>query len=149
MRDGFGRWVVSFFGLEAAELIEGVVVVALGGIDATLEAGKFIALVGVGLGEGDVEDVVGLLPELSLDGAEAAEKPVAVDEGVDEQALVRCGGVEAVVVLVDEFLEVGPDFAADELGFRVDAGFEGIHGGAGFALDGAGSGGFFRVEAIG
>ena len=101
-------------------------------------------------GEGGVIDVEdALLIDLGLDGAEAAEEPVAVDEGVDEEALVGGSGAEAVVIFGDEFLESGPGFAADELGFRVDAGFEGVHGGAGLAFFGAGSGGFFGVEAIG
>jgi len=99
--------------------------------------------------EGDVVDIEDTLVELGLDGAEAAEEPVAIDEGVDEEALVGGGGVEAGVVFADEFLEGSPGFAADELSFGVDAGFEGIHGGAGLALVGAGSGGFLRVEAIG
>ena len=40
-------------------------------------------------------------------------------------------------------------FAADELRLGVDAGFECVHGGAGLALGGAGSGGFLRVATIG
>jgi hypothetical protein len=69
--------------------------------------------------------------------------------GVDEHALLGGGGAEAVVRFADEFLEGGGDFAADELGFGVDAGFEGVHGGAGLARGGAGSGGFLCVDAIG
>ena len=57
--------------------------------------------------------------------------------------------MKAVEIFAGEFLEGGESFAADELSFGVDAGFEGIHGGAGLALGGAGSGGFLCVEAIG
>jgi len=146
---GVGGGDLGLFGLEAAELLEGVVVVALGGVDAALEAGEFAGVLGEDLAEGDVVDVEDALVELGLDGAEAADEPVAVDEGIDEEALVGGGGAEAVVVFADELLEGGPGFAADELGFGVDSGFEGVHGGAGLALVGAGSGGFFRVEAIG
>ena len=128
---------------------EGVVVVALGGVDAALEAGEFVGVLGEDAGEGGVVYVEDALVDLGLNGAEAAEEPVAIDEGVDEQALVGGGGAEAAVVFVDEFLEGGESFAADELSFGVDAGFEGIHGGAGLALGGAGAGGFLRVEAIG
>ena len=146
---GGGVRVVRFFSLEAAELVEGVVVVALGGVYAALEASELVGVLGEDVAEGDVVDVDDALPELGLDGAEAAEEPLAVDEGVDEHALLGGGGAEAAVIFAGEFLEGGEDFAADELGFGVDAGFEGIHGGAGLALGGAGSGGFLRVEAIG
>jgi len=146
---GLGGVSGGFFGLEAAELVEGVVVVALGGVDAALEAAELVGVLGENAGEGGVVDVEDALLDLGLDGAEAAEEPVAIDESIDEQALVGGGGVKAVVVFIDEFLEGGPGFAANELSFSVDAGFEGIHGGAGLALGGAGSGGFLCVEAIG
>ena len=68
---------------------------------------------------------------------------------IDEHALLGGGGAEAAVIFAGEFLEGGGGFAADELGFGVDAGLEGIHGGADLALGGAGSGGFLCVEAIG
>jgi hypothetical protein len=147
--DGLRVGIVSFFGLEAAELLEGVVVVALGGVDAALETGELVGVLGEDVAEGDVVDVDDALPELGFDGTEAAEEPLAVDEGVDEHALLGGGGAEAVVIFAGEFLEGGGEFAADELGLGVDAGLEGIHGGAGLALGGAGSGGFLRVEAIG
>jgi hypothetical protein len=66
-----------------------------------------------------------------------------------KDALPRAARVEAGVISADEFLESGPGFAADELSLGVDAGFEGISWRSGLALGGAGSGGFFRVEAIG
>ena len=84
-----------------------------------------------------------------LDGAEAAEEPFAIDEGVDEHALLGGGGTEAVVVFGVEFLESGVDFAADDLGVGVDAGFESVHGRAGLAFGSARSGGFARIEAVG
>ena len=146
---GLGLGMAELFCLEAAELLECGVVVALGGVDAALEAGEFVALLGVGLAEGDVEDVESFLPELGFDGAETAEEPLAIDEGVDEQALLWGGGAEAVVILAGQGGEGGGVFATDELRLGVDAGFEGVHGGAGLALGGAGSGGFLRVEAIG
>ena len=147
--DGLRVGIVSFFGLEAAELLEGVVVVALGGVDAALETGELVGVLGEDVAEGDVVDVDDALPELGLDGAEAAEEPLAVDEGVDEHALLGGGGAEAAVIFAGEFLEGGGDFAADELSLGVDAGLESVHGGAGLALGGAGSGGFLCVEAIG
>ena len=144
-----GPGVDSFFGLQPLEQPEGVVVMALGHIDAPLKAGEFVTLLGVGLREGDVEDVGGVLPELGLDGAETAEELLTIDEGIDEHALLGGGGTEAAVIFGDELFECRGVFAADELRLGVDAGFECVHGGAGLALDGAGSGGFLRVETIG
>ena len=59
-------------------------------------------------------------PGLGFGGAEAAESPLAVDEVV--------GG--------------------EDEGFGVDAGFEGVHGGDGFACDRGGAGRFLGVAAV-
>jgi hypothetical protein len=133
--------------LEALQFVEGIAVVAMGGVDAALEAGEIVGIVMEGLA--DFDFIVGprgelgaLLPELSLADAEAAEEPFSVDEGVDEHTLFGSGGVEAIVIFGLEGFEVGGFFAADDFGFRVDAGFEGIHAGSGLALRGARSGGF-------
>ena len=144
----------GFSGLETLQFVEGIAVVAVGGVDAALEAGEIVGVVVEGLA--DLDFVVGpegvegaLLPELGLADAKTAEEPFGVDEGVDEHALLGGGGVEAAVVFRLEGFEVGGFFAADDLGFGVDAGFEGIHAGGRFALGSVGAGGFLCVEAIG
>jgi hypothetical protein len=86
---------------------------------------------------------------LALDSADAAEKPLAIDEGIDKHALFGCSGREALVVVVGEGFELRDGFAGDGLRLGIDAGFECVHGGSGLALDGAGSGGFLCVEAVG
>jgi hypothetical protein len=155
---GFGiRFLGGYavlFGLEAAEFLEGVTVIAMGGIDAALEAAEIVAIGSVGLRDSDFlfgHEAVdrAMFPELGFADTEAAEEPLGVDEGVDEHALFGSGGTEAVVIFSFESLEVDGFFAADDLRFGVDAGFEGIHGGAGLALRGAGAGGFLCVEAVG
>ena len=127
--------------------MECVTVVALGGVDAALEAGEVAAVVAEGLGEGDFENRI--LPELGLDSAEAAEEPFAIDEGIDEHSAFGGSGTEALVVFISERFELRDGFAGDGMGLGIDAGFEGVHAGTGLALDGAGSGGFLCVEAIG
>ena len=57
--------------------------------------------------------------------------------------------MEAVDVFGSEGFESGGVFAADEVRLGVDAGFQGVHGGDGLALGGAGAGGFSGVEAVG
>jgi hypothetical protein len=47
---------------------------------------------------------------LGIGGAEAAEGPFTVDEVVDEITGFGGGGVVALVVLVDELLEIGELF---------------------------------------
>jgi hypothetical protein len=116
-------------------------------VDAALEAREVVAVVAEGLGGGDFENRI--LPHLALDSAEAAEEPLAIDEGIDEHALFGRSGREALVVFAGEVFELRDGFAGDGLGSGVDAGFEGVHGGVGLALDNAGSGGFLCVEAIG
>ena len=153
-RVGLRSGLEVVFGLEALEFLEGVAVVAVGGVDAALEAGEFVAVAVAGLAKSDlvVEPPGGertFLPDLGFDDAESAEEPFGVDEDVDEHTLLGGGGAEALVILGFEGFEVGEVFAADDLGFGVDAGFQGIHAGSGFALDGARTGRLTGVEAIG
>src|ERR1035437_2628115 len=79
----------------------------------------------------------------------AARRPLTVDEIVDEITGFGGGGEVALVVLVDELLEVGEVFGGEDEGFGVDAGFEGVHGGDGFACDRGGAGGLLGVTAVG
>jgi len=103
---GFGVGLGAFGGLEAAEFAEGGVVVALGGIDAALEAGENVAVFFEDQAEGDVEDVQGVFPELCLDGAQAAEDPFAIDEGIDEGTLFGGGRLEAIEVFGGELVDL-------------------------------------------
>ena len=48
-----------------------------------------------------------------------------------------------------EGLEFGGVFVADDLGFGVDAGFQGVERGDGLAFGGSGAGGFLRVQPVG
>jgi hypothetical protein len=51
----------------------------------------------------------------------------------------------ALVVLVDELLEVGEYLGGEDEGFGMDAGFEGVHEGSGLTCDRGGAGGFLGV----
>src|ERR1019366_5851979 len=108
---------------------------------------------GGGLSEGVLlwvaELVVALiLPGLGFGDAEAAEHPLAIDEVVDEAAGVGGGGAVVVVEVGDQLVEVGKVFGREDEGFGVDAGFEGDHGGSGFACDRSGAGGFLGVTEV-
>ena len=138
--DGFGL-------LEAFELGDGEIEVALGGVNEALEAADVVAdgeeglaELGLGVGLEEVGDFVE--PDLGRDPGEAAEHPDGVDGTVEEVALSGGEGLIAEVVLAGEVLMVGEVFARDDLGLGVDAGFQGILGGAGFAFLGAGPGRF-------
>ena len=85
---------------------------------------------------------------MSFGGAQAALEPLTIYKVVDEGAGFGGGGIVALVVFVDELLEVGEFFGGEDEGLGVDAGFEGIHGGDGFACDRGGAGGFLRVTAV-
>ncbi len=88
-------------------------------------------------------------PHFCFGAVEAAEKPLAADEVVNEAAGLGGGGVVELVILVDEALEVGELFGGEEEGFGVEAGFEGAHGGGGLACDRGGAGGLQGVAAVG
>jgi len=97
-----GRGVrLAALGIQALEFFEGAVVVAAGGIDAALEAGELIAAAV----EGPAQEALRVrfpdfrflhvaFPELGFGLAEAAEEPFAVDEGIDQEALLRSGGLQ-------------------------------------------------------
>ena len=142
-------------GLEALEFLEGAVVVAADRIDAALEAIEHAV--------GEVEDpAVGMLirgvsalrilglvfPEFRLAAAEPAQQPVAVDQGIDQQAALGRGCGETLLICGDEIFELVRIFAGDDLGFGVNAGFQGIEAGRGLALGGAWAGGFLGVLTI-
>ena len=71
--------------------MEGVAVIAPGGVDAALEAGEDLGI----LAESFVEDLLvdaGFLPELGFDFAEAAEEPFGIGEDIDLGALLGVVG---------------------------------------------------------
>jgi hypothetical protein len=158
--DGRGRGR----GLEVLEGFEGAEVHAVGALDAALNACEGIegGVEGVAEGgivlDGGVEEIgVGeiveafdaIVPELGFDAAEAALDPLGGDEGVDERELVGIGGAEVEEEGSSKGFEFGGVFAGDDVGPGVDAGFEGVERGGGFALGRGGAGGFLGVEAVG
>jgi hypothetical protein len=145
-------------------LLEGAGGGALVGVETALETLYAVFEVVEGMVEGmfAVEDVpfVGgieapyfvilehLLPEGGLDGAETADVPLVVDEGVDEVPLTGGDGVELIVVLGGELRESLGVFASDDVGLRVNAGSKRVQAGDGLAGLGAGAGGKLRIAAI-
>jgi hypothetical protein len=122
------------------------VVGALGGIDAALEAAEGVLAAAEGLaGSAVVFGSPGVLhfafEDFGIDSAKAAEQPLVVDEDVDEEAFFGGGGKEALAIFPGEGFKGGGVFAADEVGFGVDAGPESIHAGDGLARNGAWAGG--------
>jgi hypothetical protein len=142
-------------GADAFQVFEGALVGARGGIDAALEPGEELEIAAVGFGERGVLIIVVTvamklaLPDFGFGTVEAAEEPVVGDEEVDEGAGLRGGGAPMVIVVGGKGVEGLGAFTANDVGFGVDAGFESVHAGDGFALDGARAGGFLSVEAVG
>ena len=98
--------------LKELEGFESVVAGAAGGIDAVLEFGEGGGVVSGGISENEslvfVEGHVVLIgPHFGFGAVEAAEEPLAADEVVNEAAGFGGGGMVALVILVDEELEVG------------------------------------------
>lgn len=119
----------GFPGLEALQFAEGVAVVALGGVDPALEPGQHLGSLDEGLGElcfpatdGEADGLVG--EDLPFNAAEAAEKPFAIDEGIDEHTLFGRSGLEAAVVVFGERLEFAAILIGEDLGEGMDGGWE-------------------------
>jgi hypothetical protein len=88
-------------------------------------------------------------PEVGFGAEEAAERPFAAEEGIDIRALFGRLRRKTGEILDLEAVEIFGVFAVAELGIGVEAGFESVLGGRGFAFTGARTGGFLRVEAVG
>jgi len=132
-------------GLETFELAQGALIGALGGVDAALEANENAVAAGEGVAEGRAlveakSRIHFIFPDLGVGLGEATELPVIADESVHIEALFGSGGPETFEVFGGEGFQLGLVLAADDVGLRVDAGFQGIHGGGGLALCGARTG---------
>jgi len=130
------------------------VVGAAGSIDAPLELGEDARVVVAGVSEGQGFGGVGVLlvlvlPELGFGSAEAAKSPLAVDKLIDEEASFGGVGAVVLVILVDELVEVGLILGGENEGIGVDAGFEGVHGGGGFAGDRGRAGRVLGIATVG
>jgi hypothetical protein len=150
--------------LQLAELPEGALTGALVGVEAALEALEAVFEVKEGRAEGEftAADVVwvvrveaaavvrieGALPELGLDAIEAADLPFIADDGVDKVPLARSDRTELGVIFGGELGEGLGIFAANDVGFGMKAGFQGVHARGGFAGVGAGTGGVLRIQTI-
>ena len=88
------------------------------------------------------------MPEGRFGPIEAAEHPLAGDQGIDEHAALRRGRVEALLVFSEERFKLSRIFAGDDLGLGVDAGLQGVEARDGFALLGAWAGGPLGVLTI-
>ena len=137
-----GRSGGGAFGLDAFEVTQGAVPGALGRIGAALEKREvfFGAHKVQAFGVGAVAHVLVIgvvVPELGVGEGIAAEEPVGVDEGGDEEGLFGSGGIPAEEVSVGEGTEFGGVFAGDDLGSGVEAGLEGVGTGGCLALGGA------------
>jgi hypothetical protein len=126
---------------------------AIGGIDAALEerevfaAADEIQALAVGVfADGVVSALV--VPDFGVGEGVAAQEPLGVDEGSDEEGLLGSGGFPAEEVAIGEGAEFGGVFAVDDLGAGIEAGFQGVGTGGGLALGGARAGGFLGVESV-
>jgi len=136
------------------EGFEGAIAGAASGIGTVLEFGE-----GGGVLAGRLPErvvlfyAIGVLllvgPHLGFDAVEAAEYPLTADEVVKEAAGFGGGWVVALVILIDEELEVGEFLVGEEEGLGVETGFQGVHGRGGLACGRGGAGGFLGVAAVG
>jgi hypothetical protein len=136
--------------LETLKFAEGVAITALGGTHHAVEAGEGAVAFAEGLTEwgvfaGFVRGRQLVNPDLGFGDGEAAEGPGGSDEDIDLVALLGGERAVALVILVNEGGEVRGIFAGDDERLGVDAGFQGIHGGAGLAFGGARSRGLILI----
>jgi hypothetical protein len=130
------------------------VVGALDALAAAFEAGEGLR----GTLEGSAEHFVRVtvcdtrelvFPEMGFGFAETAEQPLGIDEDIDEGSLGGGLGLVVEEVLSRQGVEGRWVLATDDLRLGVDARFQGILGGGGLALSGAGTGRFLGVQAVG
>ena len=138
------------FGLQGVELLRRVGVVALGGRDAALGTAE-----GFGVSHKCPTHVLLLhrkevaIPDAGGGGHVATAEPFGAYEVVNEAAFIRGGWLVACVIFGDEGFVVLLTFRGDDVGFGVEAGFQGVLRGRGFTVSGFGASGFFGVGAVG
>ncbi len=79
---------------------------------------------------------------------QAAELPIGVDHGVDQEAFQRRGGTELLVIAAGERFEFVRIFAGNYLKLGVDARFQRVETRNGLPLRRAGAGRFLGVATI-
>ena len=143
---------------EAAQVVEGTVEGAPGGIDAALEEVELMIRAGHDLAERglfaeSVEGIRGIdefvSPELGLGAAEPAKLPIGANEVVDEGAFGGGGRLPLEVVVAGEAFELVRVLAGDDLRFGFDAGFECVEARDGFSFGRARARGVLRVSTVG
>jgi len=87
-----------------------------------------------GVAEIFVEAFDAVIPELGFDAAEAPLDPLCGDEGINERELDGIGRLVVQQELFGKRFELGGIFAGDDVRPSVDARFEGVQRGSGFAL---------------
>jgi hypothetical protein len=90
-----------------------------------------------------------VVEHVEFEGGDAAETPAGEGEGVDQVLFDGAGGLIEGQVVFEECLEVFLGFAGEDGEGRGEAVFQGVLGGAGFALGRGGSFGFCAVGAGG
>jgi len=153
-QDEWGRglegWTLSY---EQPQLVEVAMESTVIGVHAALEAAQLGAGIDVRLADDGVVVEVSAVgdfrdDDFDFDAAKAAEEKLAVREVVDHGALLGSAGLIVVLVFVAEGGAFGGIFPGEHFGLGLDAGFQGIPGGAGLALGGARTGAVLRIEAI-
>ena len=130
-------------GLEGAELAEAT---EIGALEASVVAGEtvegfFAGVVG--------EAVLRAAGEVGFQASDAAEVPGGVDELTEQVVLEGALGLEIGLEGGSEEVELFELLGADYEVAGVEAMFEGVLGGAGFALGGAGARGELGVRNVG
>ena len=87
--------------------------------------------------------------ELGFDEGDTVQPPLGGDHFVDQVKLDRAAGLELLEVGCLEGVELGGVFGGEDEGFRSEAVFEGVLGGAGAAGFGGRAAGFCAVGAGG
>src|SRR5579864_8447620 len=148
------RFGFAAVGLDMAEGVEGLVVLAMEAIAVAAEIGEgaLLGAEGFGDGEGGVEvgnvdvDAAGGRGSLEgeqviLDGGNAAESPGGVGKFLDQDVFGGAFGLEFVEEVLDVALVGGEILGGEEGGGGGESMGDGVVGGMGFAGVGAAAGG--------
>jgi hypothetical protein len=149
------RLSADTFDLEAAEVGQGLVPLAVGGLSPAEQLLEGIGSGGIGEIGGAQGIVAGILGgyeravELILDPGETALVPGGLDDGIYQGGFDGTLGSELGIKLRGEVGEELGIFSGDDERGGVGSMLQSIEAGSGLALSGAGAGGFLRIQAIG
>src|SRR6202000_1571912 len=149
-----GFTLLPVFGLEAAELLQVSLHVAIDALPVDAQELEFAGVIEEcpGVGEGDPDRIVLLVTTqreyVGLEGTDTVETPAVLSDGVGELLFHGRFGIEAFNEPIDKGVVRFAIFGGEDRDLAGEPVTQVVSAGTGFAFDGFRAGGTYRVAAV-